>query len=325
MYSRPEQILEKYDLEVKSISRGRECYLCDTNQGLKALIEYRGSVERATFLDGMLTFLKEHQIITEQFVKAKEGELIIEDEDGSKVALIDAFVGAECDVKNRDNILTATKKLSSLHNIANEYREKVPEFVKNPADAMLLLYEKHNRELRQVRNYIRNKKSKNAFEEMFMKQQEMFLEKGNHIVTLLQEQQEENVPIGFCHGDFNQHNILITRQGIAVVGMLHFSYDMQVSDLAKFMRKMLEKNSWNIGLGMDMIQAYDSVKKIEKKELQYLYFFLAYPEKFWKIANHYNNSHKAWLSGRSIEKLEKVTEQEKEREQFLEILFHFTK
>ena len=55
------------------------------------------------------------------------------------------------------------------------------------------------------------------------------------------------------------------------------------------------------------------VRKLSPEELKYLYVYLAYPEKFWKIANRYYNSHKAWLSGRNIEKLEKVVAQEDAR------------
>lgn len=53
---------------------------------------------------------------------------------------------------------------------------------------------------------------------------------------------------------------------------------------------------------MDLIRGYDRVRKLSPEELKYLYVYLAYPEKFWKIANRYYNSHKAWLSGRNIEK-----------------------
>ena len=31
MYIRPEQIAEQYEMEVKSISKGRECFLCETD------------------------------------------------------------------------------------------------------------------------------------------------------------------------------------------------------------------------------------------------------------------------------------------------------
>lgn len=55
---------------------------------------------------------------------------------------------------------------------------------------------------------------------------------------------------------------------------------------------------------MDLICAYDRVRRLTAVELNYLYLYMAYPEKFWKIANRYYNTHKAWVSGRNIEKLE---------------------
>ena len=54
MYIRPEQIAEQYEMEVKSISKGRDCFLCETDLGMRALKEYRGSVERAEFLAGII-------------------------------------------------------------------------------------------------------------------------------------------------------------------------------------------------------------------------------------------------------------------------------
>ena len=37
LYNRPEQILEQYELEVKSISRGRDSYQCDTEPGIQRI------------------------------------------------------------------------------------------------------------------------------------------------------------------------------------------------------------------------------------------------------------------------------------------------
>ena len=323
MYSRPEQIVEQYDLKVKSISRGRDCYLCDTNLGIKVLGEYKGSKERAGFLAEMLDFFKEHQLSVDCIVRTKEGEILALDVDESKYILSDAFTGAECDTKNRDDMLTAVRCLASLHNVAETYVGEMPDFVKMKPDSLLLLYQKHNRELRQVRNYIRTRKKKNEFEELFIHQYDRFAGKAEEITGLLEKMELEKNVFGFCHGDFNQHNLIFSRQGIAIVRFENFSYDIRVSDLANFVRKMMEKNNWNTGLGLDLIRTYDGVRKMSAQEYKYLYFYLAYPEKFWKIANHYNNSHKAWLSGRNIEKLEKVIEQENAREQFLQILFHF--
>lgn len=320
MYIRPEQIVEQYEMEVKSISKGRDCFLCETDLGMRALKEYRGSKERAEFLAGMLQFLKEQGITAEQIFFTKEGEPFAKDEEEQNYLLLSAFRGAECDTKSREDMVCAVKLLASLHNVSEQYPGEVPEFVKQDPNALLFLYEKHNRELRQVRNYIRGRKQKNEFEEMFMRQYARYFEKAQAVTEQLKHMEASVELIGFCHGDYNQHNVIYSREGVAVVNFLNFSYQIRVSDLSNFIRKMMEKNNWNTSLGMELIGAYDSVRKLKPQELSYLYFYLAYPEKFWKIANHYNQSHKAWLSGRNIEKLGKVIAQEGAREQFLQTL-----
>ena len=324
VYNRPEEVLEKYELEVKAVSRGRESYICDTDRGQKLLKEYRGSTSRAEFLMGMLEHLRRQGLCVETVNRTKEGMPIAVGEDETKYILYDTWNGSECDVKKREEMIGAVKKLAELHNASSTYQGEIPEFVKANQNALLFLYEKHNRELNKVKNYIRAKKKKNEFELLFIGQYERYMQKANLVTEQLRGMQPEPGIIGFCHGDYNQHNVIFSGKEIAVVHFDSFAYQIRVSDLANFMRKMMEKHSWNTGLGLDFIRAYDKVRKLSAQELRYLYLYMAYPEKFWKIANHYYNAHKAWISGRNIEKLEKFIEQENEREQFLEMLSHFT-
>lgn len=321
MYSRPEQLLEKYPLSVKSFSKGRECYLCDTSLGTFALREYRGSKERAAFLAEMLRHLKEGGLLVEEIILSTEGEVLVEDEEERKFLLCENYHGAECDTKNKDDMIVAVKKLASLHNISQSFEGEVPELIRRNQNSLLDLCEKHNREMKQVKNYIRSKKKKNSFEMLFAKQCDTFIRKAVDVTEALQNVACKEELYGFCHGDYNQHSIIFAKQGIAIVGLERFTYDLQIRDLANFVRKMMEKNNWNIELGMALIEAYSDIHALQEQEKQYLYFFLAYPEKFWKLANHYNNAHKSWLSERNVEKLEKVILQEEKREQFLSLLF----
>ena len=57
MYSQPETILDQYELTVNEITKGRGTYICDTNQGMKILTPFRGSKERAEFLEKILQYL----------------------------------------------------------------------------------------------------------------------------------------------------------------------------------------------------------------------------------------------------------------------------
>lgn len=94
--------------------------------------------------------------------------------------------------------------------------------------------------------------------------------------------------------------------------------DSPVRDLYLFMRKLLEKGNWSESIGFDLVNSYDKVRPMEKEEFLQLYYRLAYPEKFWKIVNFYYNSGKAWIPGKNLEKLKRVTEQEKDKQAFLE-------
>lgn len=321
MYNRPEQLLEKYPLSVKSFSKGRECYLFDTGLGTFALREYRGSKERAAFLAEMLNHLKENGLLVERIVLSAEGDVLVTDEEERKFLLCENYHGAECDTKNKEDMLAAVRMLASLHNISKTFAGEIPEVIRRNQNSLPDLFEKHNREMKQVKNYIRSKKKKNSFELLFSGQCDAFIQKAVMVTESLRNVECKEELYGFCHGDYNQHSIIFAKQGIAIVGLERFAYDIQVRDLANFVRKMMEKNNWNTELGTALIQAYNDIHELKEQEKAYLYFFLAYPEKFWKLANHYSNAHKSWLSERNVEKLEKVILQEEKREQFLSLLF----
>lgn len=332
MYNREEEIIEQYEVEVKSTAKGRGALICDTDQGTILLKEFCGSKERAVFLHDILDFLAEEDFLAETIMPAKDGEILVKDElTDITYILKNWYLGRECDVKNRDDILHAVRKLAQLHNLTKNYQKEIPGFLKMDKESLLTEYEKHNRELNKVKNYIRNKHKKNEFEVLFMKVYESYKTQAFEVTAQLKEQLDgmEGSAVsqmwGLCHGDYNQHNIIHFQGEWAVLNFEQMSYDVLVQDLANFIRKILEKYNWNTGLGIEMITAYDQVRKLLPEELKQLYLRLAYPKKYWKIANHYCSSRKSWISGRDIEKLEKVIRQETERKQFLKMLFYFTR
>ncbi|MDY4838318.1 MAG: CotS family spore coat protein [Lachnospiraceae bacterium] len=331
LYNQAEQCIEQYPFTVSQTSKGRGALICSTECGEKVLKEYKGSAARAEILYEVACFLKQQGIRTDVIIKTAEQSCLSGSEEDGFYLMKDWYSGRECDTKSREDILFAVRKLAELHACLKSYGGEIPEFLWVSEQALTEEFEKHTREIKKVRNYVRGKKKKNAFEEKFMETYEKFLVQAEEVLEGLkrQEKQKENAQwkemYGLCHGDYNQHNIVFAKEGMAIINFEQMHYDIQVGDLAHFMRKILEKHNWNTGLGMDMITAYDAKKKLSKMECEQLYLRLSYPEKFWKIANHYYNSNKAWVSGRDIEKLEKIVIQEKARQQFLQMLFYFVK
>lgn len=325
MYYRAEQILSAYPKDFTGNMKGRGSILCTDKEGIYLLKEYTGSVHRLELLEEVLRYLRERGFPAEELVRTGEGALCYTDVDGMSYFLRKTFQGRECDTRNTEEVLSATRHMAKLHGLLADCHPLCEGAEDRLRAAPSSLAGKHTRELKKVKNYVRAKKKKNEFESEFLRCYEHYMEQANRVLELEETQCIPEGAVQLCHGDFNQHNLLFTREGLVVIGFDKLRYDVCVSDLTNFMRKILEKHDWSSGLGMDMVMAYNSVRELAAWELCQLYLKLLYPEKFWKIVNHYYNARKTWVSLRDIEKLTRLSEQEMKREEFLSMLFYLVK
>ena len=126
-----------------------------------------------------------------------------------------------------------------------------------------------------------------------------------------------------CHGEYIHHNLLVAGGHMTVINFEKFSVNVQMNDLYLFMRKVLEKQNYDARLGRKMLKTYSEVRPLREEEREYLGIRLLYPEKFWKLANYYYNTNKAWIPGKHMEKLEKFLAQREKRVSFsYELLYN---
>lgn len=314
-------VLEQYELEVFRTCRGRGAILCETSRGLKLLKECRVPEKRveaeAELLEGLS---REGGLLTDRYIRNKEDGLISMVEDGTRYILKDWYEGRECNVREEEEMLQAVRSLARLHQALRRQtlaEERMSEFGRTPPLKVVL--EKHNRELKRARTYIRNTVQKQDFELCVIRSFERFYNQAQKALFLLGESGQEPQR-HLCHGDFTQHHVLMGRSGTAIVDFSRAAVGVQVSDLYLFMRKMLEKNNWNLPLGVAMKDAYEEILPLTGEEKKYLYILFLYPEKYWKQINYYYNANKAWIPGRNIGKLTALEEQFEVRECFLKRL-----
>ena len=131
---------------------------------------------------------------------------------------------------------------------------------------------------------------------------------------------EKSKPLYLCHGDLDQHHVLMGADYTAVIEYNRMHIGIQALDLYRFMRKVMEKHGWNQDLGLSMLDAYQKVLPMERRERACLYYLFLYPEKYWKQLNFYYNTNKAWIPAKSTEKISGLVQQEKARGRFLERL-----
>ena len=80
----------------------------------------------------------------------------------------------------------------------------------------------------------------------------------------LDQNQAEN-RLFLCHGDLDQHHILPGKQEAVFIEFSQMHLGHQVSDLYRFMRKVMEKHGWDEYLGGAMLDAYDAVQPMGRE------------------------------------------------------------
>ena len=320
------EILTQYDIDVESTRRVRGAVLCETKQGVFLLKEMTFSEKQIPVLYEIHLHLKEQGYENvDMIVKNREGAFVSASEEGTKYILKHWFYGKECDSKKEKDIMSGVENLARLHQMLVK---PSCEALREREDLESEFF-RHNRELKKVRTFMRDKVGKGEFELLFLKHFDEMYEWADCACSRLQNsgyrtlyvQSEEKGTI--AHGDYNYHNVLMTPSGIATTNFEHFYRGIQVTDFYYFLRKTMEKNQWDVSLGEEMLEKYNRVRALSKEELWYLAVQIAYPEKFWKAANSYYRSRKAWISAKSLEKLKLAILQTEEKRKFLETVFSF--
>lgn len=326
MNDRAVGLLDRYDIEVLRTRKGRGAILCDSNLGTLIFKEYQGSKAKLESQEVLLkSIAKKGNVLVERLLRTKEGELSVQGQDGVTYILKTYFEGKECNILDMQECLRGVKTLALLHkDMVLGEQEMFSNF---PVFHLEKEYEKHNRELKRVRKFLRDKSQKSGFEIYLLEEYDYFLNQAYEVTTelegfLLPDESDYLQICGtICHGDYQYHNIIELPEGQGVINFEKFIMDDQVRDLYLYMRKLLEKSNWSKELGRKILEAYNEINELPARSFVSLYYRLAYPEKFWKIVNFYYNSHKSWIPGKNLEKLQKVVEQEKAKQDFLTTIF----
>ena len=323
MNDKYEEVLKQYALQVRGVRRGRGAWIYETDQGMKSLKEYQGTLKRLEFEDQVLCQLQGFTgLKTDQYIRNREGSLVSTSEDGTRFVLKDWYGDRECSLKDGKEVCEALSSIARLHERLRKI-EVLKEWNMGSILPRLAVedMERHNRELKRARGFIRGKRKKSDFELCVMKSFNAFFEQASEAaqgIAGLWKSGEE--PRLLCHGDLDQHHVLMGSGYVAVIEYNRMHLGLQMEDLYRFMRKAMEKHGWSLSLGMDMLNAYEKVLPLGEKERKCLYYLFLYPEKYWKQINFYMNANKVWIPARNLEKLKNLEIQAEQRNRFLSII-----
>ena len=330
MNERDLQVLEQYPFTVNASWRTRGGFLLETSMGRLLIREFSGSTYKLQKDQELLQHLKSCGYLVDQMEPDKEGRLATVYREYYQFVVKESLDGRECDTRSESEILKAASLLASIHRDLQGFCEVTDEdrLRLSAADVVEEL-KRHNRELRKIYTIIQKKNRKNEFESAYLSCCKSVLLEAQEIERSLEAssygklRERALIEGHFCHGEYIHHNILVGNGKMSVINFEKFALDVQVNDLYLFLRKILEKQNYDFHLGSRILKAYEQIRPLSIQEKEYLSLRMQYPEKFWKLANYYYNTNKAWIPGKHMEKLEKFLSQREKRVSFSkEILYN---
>ena len=95
--------------------------------------------------------------------------------------------------------------------------------------------------MKHVYGYMRGKKKKTEFERYAMQCFPNFYERAMQVRSQLSEnlyyKEHSGQTKDVCHGEYNYHNLLLTKSGLATTNFEHAAPGMQLLDMAYFIGK----------------------------------------------------------------------------------------
>lgn len=290
------------------------------------LKEHRGSEGRIERLAELLKALEEVSFFRTEFpIRAKEGNFLVQDSEETSYLLKWWKEGRECDPRSELDVCRSMEGLAIFHERSRNIWqfEDVVQREKFEGTDLAQEMEKRTKELKKVQTFIRKKRKKSEFESAYLEILPKFLPQAEQMTGQMKESayedlQKQAFDVGqICHGEYMQHNVLFDRSKLILTNFEHAHLDLTLVDISLFLRKIMEKQGWRISAGEKYLRAYEIVRPLCEEERKILGLTLSYPEKLWKLANHYYHSNKAWIPAKNLEKLKLFVGQQKERERFV--------
>ncbi|MBE5957329.1 MAG: hypothetical protein E7254_00495 [Lachnospiraceae bacterium] len=313
-------VLEDYDIRVKNYRRVRGFYHCETDKGMYLLKEYTNSKGRLELLEKIQKYIEDKGHRTDLVVRNNNNELMTQGPDGGFYILKRWYEHRECEVEQIEDLCKGVGELAAIHSDCSRLEEIIPQemIFQQGADVEQLMH-RHSKELLMTSRYIDRAKNKRAFEyelkagiDEYYEQAvaaEKYLDKLDYGKLFARAGASKML----CHGNVRPHNILMTKTDAVIVNYIRAVCDIQIVDFYKLFKKVMEKNGWNLDTARKLVKAYDENREVSREEWELFVALLIYPERFWKVANNYINSGKAWLSEKNKEKLKMFIEQEPKR------------
>ncbi|MBU3189300.1 CotS family spore coat protein [Clostridium bowmanii] len=316
-------VMRMYNFELVSAEKVKSVYMIITNRGkfcLKRMKHGRDKIKNGSILSEEL--LLNNFTNVAKYFRTKEGAFSVRYKKNI-FYLTEWIEGEKCDLTNIDEAVSCTKLLAQFHSKSNEIDHKKLHIHINLKNWPKIFAGNLNY-LERFKRIIINKRIKNEFDVLFLENIDNFYNRGVSAINMLNKSayyklsKVANDDKTICHNRFYYQNIVKNDGDYFICDFDSIIIDLQISDLGKLIRRLMFKKNygWNFDFAKILIEAYNSINRLNKEELEIMFALIIFPNKFWKLGQRRYVKQKKWSESKYLHKLNRIVGYNETQEKF---------
>lgn len=318
--------LAKYNIDLKKVTKSRSVYkIIDSEDKTYCLKKIKHGAGKARNGDVLVNILTENGFTnTSKYLRTQEGEISVK-YDKFILYLTEWIDGEECNMSTLEEAVNCAALLANFHKAARNIDFSKLK-VKNNLKNLPKIFYRNLSNFERFDNLIQKKRIRNEFDVVYSRYIETFYSRGLTALNILNNSnyyllsREASVSRTLCHDSFYYQNIIKKDGNYYIIDLDSIIIDLQVSDLGKFIRRLMFKTSfqWNFDKAKYIIEAYNSVKPLSREELEVMLALIIFPHKFWKLGKKRYIKQKGWSEKKYMNKLFRLIRYNEAQQSFLE-------
>lgn len=325
-YDLDTDLFELFNLKVEDLIPLRSVYILITDKGKKILKKIENT-EDMKFITTALDYIKDGYSDILTFVKAGDGNYYVRWKDGI-YCVMELIEGRECCCSNPLDVVIASKALAQYHKsslgILKYLEGSNLEILKSNLGKFPNKFNEAKENLLDIKQRVGKYGYKNTFDKLLLESIDEQIENINESIKRIEKSNYENLcrdesKIVLCHNDLAHHNIILSEDRAYFIDFEYSLVDIRVHDICNFLMKSIKNYGYDFDKSIEIINAYNSVWKIEKDELEVLYAIMIFPNDYYNLVYNYYNKKKNWSYESFLSKFQNKLADEPDRKDFLKI------
>ncbi|MBZ9624269.1 CotS family spore coat protein [Clostridium sp. FP2] len=316
-------VMHKYNIQLVTAEKIRGAYKITADSGnfsLKRIKHGRNKAKNGCLLTEELIFNKFTNIA--KYFRTKEGDFYVRYK-SSIFYLTEWLEGCECDLTDIDEAVNCTKLLAEFHNKLNKIDHNKIHIGRN-LNNWPKIFASNLNNLEKFKKIIISKRIKNDFDVLFLGGIDNFYNRGLLAINMINKSQYyklskvANDGKTICYKDFYNQNIIKKEGEYFITDLDSIIIDLQISDLGTLIRRLMFKKSygWNFDFAKALIEAYNSINKLCKEDLEIMFALIIFPQKFWRLGYRRYIDQKKWSETKYLHKLKRILSYSENQEKF---------